>query len=76
MAEANKTYVIHRGNKNQKVRGKLIETVNSQTGQRFLVGEELIKTLHWKDGLGATQVDECYAPLRIEVTGLSITVRG
>jgi len=71
-----KTYIIHRGNKNQRIRGKLMETMNSQTGQRFLVGEELVKTLHWKDRDGKRQVDEVFIPIRIEITGCSVTIRG
>lgn len=72
----NQTFIIHRGNKNQKVRGKFKVTINSQTGQRFLVGEELVQTLHWKDRNGNRKVDEVYIPARIEITNLSITIKG
>ena len=70
------TFIIHRGKTNQKVRGKMQVTINSQTGQRFLVGDELIKTLHWKDRDGSRKVDEVYMPVRIEITGCSITIKG
>lgn len=71
-----KTYIIHRGNKNQKIRGKCMFTNDTQTGKRFLVGEELVKTLHWKDREGRTNVDEVFLPIRIEITGCSVTIKG
>ena len=71
-----KTYIIHLGHKNLKVRGTLIETFNSQTGQRFLSGTQILKTLHWRDKLGKTKVDEAVADFRMEITNLSYTVKG
>lgn len=70
------TFIIHRGHSNQKVKGKLKIVCNAQTGQKFLVGDELVKTLHWKDREGHRQVDEVFIPVRIEITGLSVTIRG
>lgn len=69
------TYIIHRGHKNQKIRGKLKVVIDSQTGKRFLSGDELVKTLHWKDREGRTNVDEVFLPIRIEITGCTVTIK-
>ena len=71
-----KSYIIHRGNKNQKVKGRFMETINSQLGKRYLVGEELVQTLHWKDSDGTRQVDEVFIQAKIDITGCKVTTKG
>lgn len=71
-----KSYIIHRGSTNQKVRGRFIETINSQLGKRYLVGDELVKTLHWKDRDGKRQVDEVFIQIKIDITGCKVTTKG
>ena len=71
-----KSYIIHRGNKNQKVKGRFMETINSQLGKRYLVGEELVQTLHWKDRDGKRQVDEVFIQTKIDITGCKVTTKG
>lgn len=71
-----KTYIIHMGKTNKKVRGHLVESFNSQTGQRFLTGTEIIRTLHWTDRQGKRHVDEVEVLFRMEITKLKYTVRG
>lgn len=66
-----RTFIIHRGNKNEKVKGRLRIVEDYQQGRKWLMGDQLIKTLHWKGG-----VDEVYAPVKIEITNCSITIRG
>lgn len=66
-----RTFIIHRGNKNEKVKGRLRIVEDCQQGRKWLMGDQLIKTLHWKGG-----VDEVYASVKIEITNCSITIRG
>ena len=75
MTSTVKTYIIHMGKLNKKVRGSLVESFNSQTGQRFLTGTEIIKTLHWTDKQGKRHVDQVEVPFRMEITKLKYTVR-
>jgi len=71
-----KTYIIHRGNKNEKVRGRLRIVEDYQQGRKWLIGDQLIKTLHWTDRAGCRKVDEVFASAKIEITNCSITIKG
>lgn len=66
-----KTYIIHRGNKNEKVKGKFRIVEDKVLGQRWLVGDKLLKILHWRGG-----VDEVYTPVRIDITNCNLTIKG
>ena len=71
-----KTYIIHHGNKNEKIKGHLRIVEDYQQGRKWLIGDQLIKTLHWTDRAGCKHVDEVFASAKIEITGCSITIKG
>lgn len=70
------TYIIHRGNKNQKVRGEFTVVNDPKTGKVYLVGSWLMKTLHWTDRSGQRQVDELFVDTKLDITGCSLTIKG
>lgn len=71
MSSAAKVYVIHHGQKNTKVRGWLTEKHEPATGQRYLVGEIIAKTLKYKG-----KEEQVILPFTIEITNSTYTMRG
>lgn len=66
-----KTYTIHRGPVNEKVKGYFHETFDHSTGKKWLVGQKVTGT-YQERGEQLETTEAC----RVEITGCKYTVRG
>lgn len=66
-----KTFIIHRGSTNQKLKGHFEEVEDGVEGKKWLVGEEVTGTYQERG-----EVIETTRKVRVEITGLTYSVRG
>lgn len=67
-----KTYLIQfKTGKNVKVRGQLVESVDSQLGKVYLVGQQLYKEVRTRQG-----TEQVWMDFRLDITNATYTTKG
>lgn len=65
-----KVFIIHRGDKNEKIKGALKLVEDKAVGKEYLVGEQITGTYQLRG-----ETVEIKRKVRINITGLKITVK-